>query len=253
MVAPELGTFALGKTVYPLKSSTTNSLLLDADAPLYWLLDYFKSSLMFYGNARYQAEIAKFNIAHMPNIVGQVSPTNPFPYLQDSSIKFPLLAIYRVDGKLLEHTISFDRIQSNLEIAYVFSPLSLAQMEVGSPILNMVLDILSDRSGTGFDPNYAPPALISDGYDWGSAAGFDWLQVTDYTRMMIPHLTTNLPMEAIVLKMAMRERNNPVVNAYETLTGVDTEMDLVNNPNDSPPSIIKNFVDINSNYDPPNF
>lgn len=247
MPAPEYGTFKIGNTQYPLTASTSNSLLKDADVPLYYLLDFFGNELNFYAGDRWTAEMARAKLT-MPKIVGMKFPNNPFPYLQDTGIKFPLLAVYRVEGKFTEKSISFARTTSNIEIAWVLPPLSMSQMEIAGPFLNSVKDILYNRSEYGFDPNY------QHSFNYGEAAGFDWIQMTDYTRMMIPHTTTNLPMEALVMKLSMRERDNKGIdNQFETLTGIDTEMDLVNDPNDNPPEILDNFVDMNSDYNPGNF
>lgn len=124
----------------------------------------------------------------------------------------------------------------------------MSQMEIAGPFLNVVQAILQNRSEYGFDPNYL------NSFNYGEASGFDWIQMTDYTRMMIPHTQTNLPMEAVVMKLSMRERDNKGIdNQFETLTGIDTEIDLINNPNDEPAEIKKDFVDLNSDYNPGNF
>lgn len=244
------GTFAIGNTVYPLASSTSNSLLFDADKPIYYLLDFFASELNTYAGARWTAEMTRAGlVSTMPNIVGLKFPNNPFPYLQDTAIKFPLLAIYRVDGVFLEKSISFEREASNLEIAWVLPPLTMSQMEIVGPFLNVVKEIMQNRSEYGFDPNY------NNGFNYGQAAGYDWLQMGEYHRMMIPHTKTNLPMEANVMALKMRERDNPVTGQFPTLDLVSTEMDLVP-PADGyvfPDTTYKNFVDLNSNYNPPNF
>lgn len=249
MPAPEYGVFKIGNTQYPLSASTANSLLKDVDKPVYYLLDYFASELNTYAGARWTAEMARAKLStQMPNIVGMKFPNNPFPYLQDTGIKFPLLAIYRTDGKFTEKTISFSRTQSNLEIVWVLPPLTMSQMEIAGPFLEVVEKILSNRSEVSADPNY------QSNLNWGDATGFDWIQMTDYTRMMIPHTTTNLPMEAVVMKLAMRERDNfNITGQFETLTGVDTEIDLINNPNDDPPAIMTDFIDLNSDNNPKNF
>lgn len=249
MTAPEYGVFKVGNTQYPLDGYTTNSLLKDVDKPVYYLLDYFATSLNTYAGTRWTAEMARAKLStQMPNIVGMKFPNNPFPYLQDTGIKFPLLAIYRTDGKYNEKTISFSRTQTNLEIVWVLPPLTMSQMEIAGPFLEVVEKILFNRSEVPADPNY------QSNFNWGEATGFDWIQMTDYTRMMIPHTTTNLPMEAVVMKLAMRERDNfNITGQFETLTGVDTEIDLINNPNDDPPDIKKDFVDLNSDYNPSNF
>ena len=247
-MALELGTFRIGNTVYPLDGYITNSLLKDADKPLYYLLDFFSSVLNTYAGDRWTNEVARAKLtSQIPRIVGMKFPNNPFPYLQDTGIKFPLLAVYRVEGKMLEKTISFSRTQSNLEVVWVLPPLTMSQMEMIGPFLNSVKEILYNRSEVPADPNY------NSKFNWGDAAGFDWLQMTDYTRMMIPHTTTNLPMEAIVLKLAIRERDFPVDEQYIEFDGLDTDIDLINNPNDDPPDILEDFVQMNSDYDPSNF
>lgn len=249
MPAPEYGVFKIGNTQYPLATGTGNSLLQDVDLPVYYFLDYFASELNTYAGARWTETMTKAKlITQMPSIVGMKFPNNPFPYLQDTEIKFPLLSVYRVDGKYTEKTISFSRTTTNLEIAWVLPPLTMSQMEIAGPFLEVVEKVLYNRSEVAADPNY------KSNLDWGDATGFDWIQMTDYNRMMIPHTKTNLPMEAVVMKLSMRERDNfNITGQFEPLTGVDTEIDLINNPNDTPPDIDKNFVDLNSNYNPKNF
>ena len=250
MPSTERGIFKIGNTQYPLDGYITNTLLKDADKPLYYLLDYFGSVLNTYAGTRWAAEMTRAKLsAQMPSIVGMKFPNNPFPYLQDTSIKFPLLAAYRVEGKMLEKTVSFSRTQSNLEIVWVLPPLTMSQMEMIGPFLNAVKEILYNRSETGADPNY------QNNFNWGDAAGFDWLQMTDHTRMMVPHTETKLPMEAIVLKLAIRERDNPLpgTQEYVTFTGLDTDIDLINNPHDTPAVILEDLVVLNSDYNPTNF
>lgn len=249
-VYPGTGTFAIGQTIYPLSPSTSNSLLQDADQPIYWLLQFFASELQSYLGARWTAEMARAGLSNvMPNIVGMKFPNNPFPYLQDVGVKFPVLAIYRVEGVFLEKTISFEREQSNLEIAWVLPPLTMSQMEIVGPFLKSIMDVIQDRSDIAADPNFL------DGYNWGDAAGFDWLQMGEYHRMMIPHTKTNLPMESIVFQMKMRMRNMPVTAQFPLVNVVTTEIDLIA-PADGyvfPDTIYPNFVDMNSNYTPSNF
>ena len=242
-IYPGYGAFAIGNTVYPLSASPSNSLLQDADKPIYWLLDYFASQLNTYAGARWTAEMSKAGLT-LPSIVGMKFPNNPFPYLQDTGAKFPILAIYRVDGVFLEKTIAYEREQSNLEIAWVLPPLTMSQMEMAGPFLNVVKEIMQDRSETSSDPNYM------DGYNWGQAAGFDWLQMGEYHRMMIRHTKTNLPMESVVLQLKMRERNMPVPEAFAPLEEVSTEIDLLvgNDGYVTPNETYTNFVDIDNKF-----
>jgi hypothetical protein len=247
---PGNGAFAIGKTLYPLAPSTANSLLADGDQPIYWLLQYFASELQTYLGARWTAEMARAGLSTvLPHPVGMKFPNNPFPYLQDTGAKFPILAIYRVDGVFLEKTASFEREQSNLEIAWVLPPLTMSQMEIVGPFLKNVMDVIQDRSEIAGDPNFM------DGYNWGDAAGFDWLQMGEYQRMMIPHTKTNLPMESVVFQLKMRMRNMPYAGAFPTVDVVTTEIDLIPSADGYvfPDTIYPNFVDMNSNYTPSNF
>lgn len=229
-----------GGTVYPLTTSTTNSLLQDADVPLYWLLQFFNGVLQIHAQGRWATQTAlmgaKFN-AQYPNIVGSYYPFNPFPFLQDTTIQFPLLAVYRVEGKIFDKTVAFQRIESQLEIAYVLPPLTLSQTERIGQFLNVVLDVLSDRNEYGFDPQFM------DGYNVGLAAGYDAVGMESYANMMIPHTQTNLPMQAVVMKMMMRERTLPVPTLIPTITAIDTSMNLVNADGYA---TIPNFLDFNN-------
>lgn len=237
MSNPGYGAFQIGTTPYPLTASTSNSLLQDADPPLYWLLDYFASELNTYAGSRWTNEIARAGLTSViPNIVGMTFPNNPTPYLQDTGATFPILAVYRVEGNIKEKSISYVQVESNLEIMWILPPLTMGQMEIVGPFFNVVCQIMQDRSEYGADPNYL------DGYVWGAAAGFDWLQMTEYHRMLIQG--NKLPMESLVMQLKMRERNMPVPNAFPQITEVNTELDLINQPTDTPPTIFTNFIDI---------
>lgn len=233
---PGYGTFAIGNTVYPLTASTSNTLLQDADPTLYWMLQFFASSLETYFGQRWAAEMTKAGI-NLPSPVGMQFPNNPFPYLQDVGAKFPILAIYWVDGTFLEKTISYEREQSNIEIAWVFPPLTLSEMEQVGPFLKTVKDVLQDRSDEGADPNFM------NSFDWGQAAGFDWLQMGSFHRVQIPHTKTNLPFEALVMQCKIRMRNMPVAEQFAPLDEVDTTLNLA--PSDgyvTPDTVFPDFV-----------
>jgi hypothetical protein len=243
MTYPGYGTFAIGNTVYPLSPAITNTLLQDSDPTLYWMLQYFASELNTYIGARWTAEMTRAGL-DLPSPVGMQFPQNPFPYLQDVGAKFPMLAIYWVDGAFLEKTISYEREESNLEIAWVLPPLTLSQLEIAGPFLKNVKDILQDRSEEGADPNFM------NNFDWGQAAGFDWLQMKSFSRVTIPHTSTHLPFEGLVMQCKIRMRNQPVSGQFAPLDQVNTELDIL--PGDGyviPDTIFPNIVDIQNILD----
>ena len=147
---PGYGVFAIGNTDYPLTAATTNSLLQDGDPTLYWMLQFFSDCLETYMGSRWTAEMARAGLS-LPSPVGMQFPNNPFPYLQDVGAKYPILAVYWVDGIFKEKTISYEREESNLEIAWVLPPLTMSQMEIAGPFLKNVKDIIQDRSDMGAD------------------------------------------------------------------------------------------------------
>jgi len=160
-----------------------------------------------------------------------------------------LLAVYRVDGKNKEKTIIYNQLDNTVFIAWVLPPLTMSQIEIMGTFFKVVRDIIFNRAEVGGDPHF------QNNFNYGQAAGFDLIQAMDYSRVMMPNTTTNLPMEAIVIKLSLRERDGvgEITNQYEDLTGIDTQMDLINNPNDEPDEILEGFVELNSNYNPSNF
>ena len=111
----------------------------------------------------------------------------------------------------------------------------MAQTEKIGPFLNVVMDVLTDRNEYGYDAQYR------DGYNVGLAAGYDAVGMKSFANMMIPHITTNLPMQAVVMKMMIRERNDVIPDAFRTITGFDTDIKL-----QATPTGINNFIDMNS-------
>jgi hypothetical protein len=210
------GTFGVDSSVYPLVATGANSLLLDADPCLYWLLDFAYSMLQVYAQPRWAIEIQRAGLTAYPNICSLRVPYSPFPFLQDtagqSGLSFPLLSLNRVEGQSKELTRVYQRTESTLEFNYVLPPFTAAQTQIAGPILNAVLSIIRDRFEYGFDPNYMSGATI------GSLAQFDNLWLEEYSLGMMPG-KSNLPMQTLTMKIKLRERNMGVTGAFGPLTG----------------------------------
>jgi len=217
---PGYGSFGLGVSTFPLIATGANSLLQDADPVLYYLLDFAYNVLQLHAQARWAVEVARPTLnfaAPFPNVCASRVPYNPFPFLQDTGLNLPLLAAYWVDGKSFELTRDYLRTESTIEIAYVLPPMTAAQTEILGPILHAVRAILTDRFETGFDPNYL------DGYQLGALTQYDNLWVRDYKYGLMPHTTTNLPMQSVILTIVLRERNMAVADQFQPVSGYDVQ------------------------------
>ncbi len=238
MIYPGYGEFQEGNTLYPLTGSPTNTLLQDADPVLYWMLQYFSSSLNTYMGARWTQEVARAGLSQViPSPVGMQFPKSPFPYLQDVGALFPILAVYWVDGSFLEKTISYNREQSIIEIAWVLPTLTMSQQEIIGPFTKAVKDIIENRSEHGADPNFM------NNFDWGQACGFDWIQMGSWHEMQLPHSKTNLPFVSMVMQLKIRMRNMPIADQFAPMEEVDTTFNLA--PSDgyvTPDTVFPDFV-----------
>lgn len=240
------GSFAVGNTYFPLVPATGNSILFDTDASIYWLQKYFKAALQYYDGYRFAQEC---NAANIPssimssNMVAQSYNFDPFPYLEDTNTKFPLLSIYRTNGSFSELTISHQRSESFVRIVWSLPPLTASQMQRMYPFFTAVAKTISNRSECPRDPNFM------DGYNWGAAAGFDSITVLDYEIVdkIRKDKSTDIPFTSIMMTLRLRERDNTAPDQFVNFNGADVDMDLINKPDDTPAQIYQDFVDFKAN------
>lgn len=232
------GYFQVGQDIFPITSSITNSTLQDGDKVLFYLLDFNQAILNRYLGDRFAATCAQFGISasnFSGTVVGSTLPMNPVPYLADSGLNYPLLAIWRGAGTLLEKDISTHKWQTTLNILYIIPPLKLSHIEQISPLIGDVLKVLSQKNEYGHDLSY------NDGYSIAPLAGYSALGVKTYDRLQIniPGQSSNLPFEAVHLEMWVEEINVAVTpSIYPTVQSINIDVQL-----DADPPL-DHFIDI---------
>ena len=152
----DYSSFKYGGATYPLVSPGSNSLLLDGDSALFYTLDYLQSVLTTYIGPRLVAEAAKSPpITQITQVIGQLVPYDPAPFLVQLQEGFPILAVYRVRDTLFEdRTIAWPHRVGEWAIQYILPVLNAGQMERIWPILKTVGDVIHNRIETMFDPSY---------------------------------------------------------------------------------------------------
>ena len=217
----DFGLFQTGAAGYPLTSSTTNSLLRDADPALFYVLDYFQSVLTTYVQPRLLAEVARTPvIANIAGVVAQFLPLDPAPFLQEQQVRFPLLAVYRVKEKYTGKSVTWNDDVSMWKVAYVLPPLTGAQRERILPTLRAVAKTLQNRIENMFDPSYAsgvsPWALANiEAIQLMEGEYGDWQGAG------------NLSFPSWIGTLEVKERDIEAATQWaNSFTGVDAEIDL---------------------------
>lgn len=228
--------FQTGASSYPLTTSTTNSLLKDADPALFYVIDFFASVITTYVGPRLLAEAANAPaIAGITSAVMQVLPMDPGELLQEQQLKFPLLAVYRQKDVYQWKSASWNDDASTWRVVYVLPPLTGGQRERVLPALRAVAKTLQNRIENQQDPAYQSGAspwalanlesieLVSGEY--GAFAG-----------------TGNLRFPAWTGTLMVKERDIEAANQWtNTFTGIDAEIDLVT-PNYPPVADVADFA-----------
>lgn len=205
--------FNLGNIEFPLSGYASNSAIAIADVPVNKLLGFCRGVLEIHAGDAWTYYANQLNL-DCNQIVEESLPYNPIPWLQDTTYNFPLLALYRTKGSIVEKTIAYHRIESNLELLWIMPPLTAAQAYQLLPFQNAVIDILVDRNEQGWDPNYL------DGYNIGELAGFDSLQVMSYSLANVS-VNPNQFLPTVQLSIRLRERKTDASGMYPEFTGVD--------------------------------
>ncbi len=145
--------FQHGGVVYPLPSSTANTLLKDADPALNAALDYLAFMLHYHIGARLQSQAALEGLT-ITNAVRQKLHAEPAPFLYADQLTFPTLAIYRKQEEFAEKSISYEHDTAEWEFAYLLPPLTPRQIEKLSPILRSAGQALRHAVHQGWHSAY---------------------------------------------------------------------------------------------------
>ena len=223
MTALEYGTFGVGSVVYPLATGTGHSLLVDADPAIGALLDYFDWSLAHYRGARWTeaATAAGLTTAQALVPVTQKLCFEPTDYLTQEQVALPALAVYRTRSVASDKTSGWTNAAREVVCAWMMPPLTPGQMEQLWPFTRAVEDILTHAVSQGFDPGYKLGVWVlgDDGMsqvDVNDSAFAKWEAVAG----------KDLTIPAIMMRLTVHERLEPVAGAFDPTTGGDVHVDL---------------------------
>jgi hypothetical protein len=233
------GYFQIGQDQFPLTVSTANSTLFDGDKVLYYLLEFNEAVLNRYIGDCFTATCIEYNIpptnTFSSSVVGSTYPINIVPYLQDSGIVFPCLAMWRGAGKVSEKDISTHKWETTLNLLYILPPMQLGHIEQFRPLIVDVCKILTQKNEYGHDISYNGGSSIAPlaGYSAIGVKSYDNLQVN------VPGTSTNLPFEMVHIEMWLEEINLPIVpSIYPTIQQFNVDVQLDADP------VIDNFINI---------
>jgi hypothetical protein len=221
----DYASFKHGGTTFPLTASTSNSLLKDADAVSFYMLDFFASVLNTHLGSRLAAQATAAGMT-ISNAVAMKVPYDPAPYLLEEQFKFPLLAVYR-KRSVMRGNISYRHDDSEFAVAYILPPLSAAQAEQLLPILRAVGRVLDNRADMGFDPAYTPPGGSAGQSVWGSSyANLESITFTEETYGAYAGMG-DLTFPSWVGSLKVAERDMYIAGSFDALDGVDITENVV--------------------------
>lgn len=230
-MALEEGTFGLGAAVFPLPSSTANSLLEDADPALFHALAFFSQVLATHLGARWTAAAtaAGLDVATAASVVRSKVPYDPQAYMGREQFKLPMLAAFRVSETYTDKTMQWERQNGEWSVFWIMPPLSPAQAEQLTPMLRAVAATLRNRASLGFDPAHTPSGGDAGDNVW-ELANIDWggFRSATYGNMLG---AGNLTFPTVQMAMRMVERDEVPEGAFDALAGTDVAIDNVDQVN----------------------
>ncbi len=237
----DYNTFRWGGTTFPLTAAVTNSLLKDADPAIYWALLYWTSVLTTHMQERLLAEVALIQGVPITAAVKSTVHFDPGSYLLDHpEIRFPLLAAYRVEGTIVDHTTAWEREDSEWDVAYVLPVLSWQAVEKIDAIFRAVLKIIVNRSHQGFDPAYENGAQV-----WGTS--YANIQSISFKRWRVGRYEdgAGLAYRGLIMRAVVSERVVPDPDDLVLLDGVDTDQSIVDG------TTLESVVEFSTDVEPP--
>lgn len=221
--------FYYGGVTFPLTSSTTNSLLRDADPAVYYALEFFAQVITTHLGARVLAEATAAGATDITAAVAESVPLDPAQFLTEEHFKFPLLALNR-ESTTFKYLTKRRQAIHKLKLSYALPPLRPAQAERLLPLLHAV-GLLIDRKATvGSDESYTPtvPTGTAGEFVWsGTRAAVAKVEVKDAT-VGAYQISNDLFFPAIVMSLEMWELADADsdASAYPAYEGADIDLDL---------------------------
>lgn len=218
----DYGRFKLGGVEFPVSDSPFVASRTALDPILSTALDFYKAMLEKHLGAYFDAMVTDAQMTdYVGKIVAEMIGYDPLPYLQASQYKFPLLAIYRTEEDVEDHTVNWYKTVQKWTLLYILPTLSAAQANKIVHILKGVRAVIVDRTIQGYDPDY------QSGTEVWAACGVMEIGVSKARYGAIPDLSTNLhfPALELTIECVEREQKNP---GLDTLEGIDADIDVSN-------------------------
>lgn len=220
----DYGQFQIGKVTFPLTSSTTNSLLQDADPALYYALDYFVLMLQTHLGARFNAAVTNAGLPELDGyVVKYALPYDPTPELLSQQMTFPLFAIWEESTKEEPKTLTWYHSVATWKAIYVLPALTGSQRELLNPFLKSVKNVIVDRTVQGHDPAYRNNLIVWD----VDVSGIEKIRVTESRQApFLVDPSTNLFLPTLLLTFDVLIRQNSNSQFFSKLDRVDTTQQL---------------------------
>lgn len=244
----DYGNFLYGAAKFPIPTNGTGpggngaSFLRDADAPLYYVLEYYQFVIEKHVGPRLMAEAAVAGADQIERAVAETLPLNPEPYLIENQVKFPLLAAYRKTAKF-EWVGSNKHMVDDIEVVYVLPALQAGQAERLMPALHAIVATIDNRTEQGFDPDYTPTCPTgSAGDPFWQAAGLSAASVKAVAYGgYAPAEGVYFP--AVTLTIELKERSNPDLDAFEMLGDTHINVDVADDTEPTVSNVVQFIVD----------
>lgn len=214
--------FKLGGVEYPVPASPFVDARTALDPILSAALDFYKAMLETHLGDYFDAMVTDANMVdYVGKIVAEMVGYDPTPYLQASQYKFPLMALYRTEEDVEDHTVAWYKASQKWTFLYVLPTLTAAQANRVIHILKGVRAVIVDRTIQGYDPTY------QTGVEVWKDSGVMQIGVTKARYGTIPDLATNLQFPALELSIECieREQKNP---GLDDMSGLDADIDVSN-------------------------
>lgn len=218
----DYGTFKRGRREFPLDPLSEETLLFDADPFLFYALEYFQAMIERHVGARLM--LAASVVPHIKAPVAYAVPIDPMPFLLTAQYDFPLLAVYRKNGRLEQRTVAWRHDVTTFEVVYVTPPLTAAQAEAVVPILTAIRDVLDDRTANGADPSYTPKYGTEGESFWVDRVGLERVTFKEFEWGTIPE-GKGLAFFALRMRGEVSEREDLPARDTEPFEGVDLDVD----------------------------
>lgn len=186
--------FTVGAVQEPLSTTSSNTLLQDADPPVFHALSFWKWLIVNVAGPRLLLELTAAGVKDnkqqaIASVVAQAYPFLPTPQQLENQIQFPLLAIGRTRTLTGRFTAAWEHDRGLFTLVYALPPLDAAQSNRVLPLLHAIEQLIRQRTTQSFDPGYTPPGGTLGESPWKLCAveriGFgdpyqDAVQSTEY-------------------------------------------------------------------------